>query len=125
MLRRLMCGNAAPNAGLRIAKSAGRGSYYPKTFAENGRLYVRQRGDDSVGRVCDGYVLHISAQEDVVLAYVRRLVAGDRDGWYVLDVKWVQVSGPLSDAEPQSICSIHGITWERAETFWGRRKGLG
>lgn len=100
------------------------GSYYLDKFSENGRFYMRQRGDDSVGGVFDRYVLQMGAKEDVVLAYIRRLYRGDCDGWYVLDVKWGKVSGPLSDSERQRICTLNGITCEPVEAFWDRKKGL-
>lgn len=98
------------------------GSYYLEKFSENGRFYMRQPGDRSNGGVFDGYLLYIGANEDVVIAYVKRLYRGDPDGWYTLDVKTGKVSRPLSESERNKLCNKNGIACESVDAIWARKK---
>ena len=100
------------------------GSYYLERFPENGRFYLRQRGDGSTGGVFDGHLLWIGANQDAVIAYVKRLYRGDPDGWYVLDVRTGKVSGPLTECELRAVCTKNGITCEPVDAIWARNKVL-
>ncbi len=101
------------------------GSYFLEMFPENGRFYLRQRGDGSVGGVFDGYLLQIGANQQMVIAYVKRLSRGDPDGWYSLDIKTGEVSGPLTEFERSDICGKNGIICEPIDDFWARKKEVG
>jgi len=100
------------------------GSYYLERFSENGKFYLRQRGDRSTGGVFDGYLLQIGANQDIVVAYVRRLYRGDPDGWYMLNVKTGKVSGPLTENELRAVCNKNGITCEQVNAVWARNRVL-
>jgi len=100
------------------------GSYYLERFSENGRFYLRQRGDRSNGGVFDGHLLQIGANQDIVIAYVKRLYRGDPDGWYMLNARTGKVSGPLTECELRAVCNTNGITCEPVDAVWARNKVL-
>ena len=77
------------------------GGYYLEQFDE-GRTsyYVGAPGKEvNGGGVFDGTVQAIGWNKDWILARVRRIYRGDPDGWYLLNLKTGQVTGPLASSE--------------------------
>jgi hypothetical protein len=77
------------------------GGYYLERFDEGGvSYYLGAKGKPvSGGGVFDGTLQEIGWNEDWILARVTRCYRGDPDGWYALNVKTGQITGPLQDAE--------------------------
>jgi len=75
------------------------GGYSLEWFDENGKYYVTGEGSPDAGGAFDGTINQIGWKDSEILANVTRIYRGDRDGWYVLDVKTRVIRGPLSDAD--------------------------
>jgi hypothetical protein len=99
------------------------GRYYLERFDENGAFYtvyyVGARGKPvNGGGVFDGTVQEIGWNKDWILAHVRRIYRGDPDGWYLLNVKTGQITGPLQSSELKTNPALSNIkTIEPAAVF--------
>lgn len=96
------------------------GGYYMERFDE-GRTsyYVGAPGKEvNGGGVFDGTVQEIGWNKDWILARVRRIYRGDPDGWYLLNVKTGQITGPLQSSELKTNPALLNIrTIEPAAVF--------
>jgi hypothetical protein len=105
------------------------GGYYLERFDENGAFYtvyyVGARGKPvNGGGVFDGTVQEIGWNNDWILARVRRIYRGDPDGWYLLNVKTGQVTGPLQSSELKTNPALPNIrTIEPAAVFAASKSG--
>lgn len=77
------------------------GQYYLERLIEGGTSYYvidpKSRGD--VGGVFDGTVEEIGWNQDWILARIKRIYHGDVSGWYALNVKTKQITGPFQGME--------------------------
>ena len=87
------------------------GGYSLDRFDEGGTSYYVTASGKPIngGGVFDGTVQEIGWNEDWILARVTRLYHGDANGWYVLNLKTSQVTGPLQDAELKTNLTFSGI----------------
>ncbi len=85
------------------------GEYRLERFNENGKYYLVDSKDESGGGVFDGTIDQIGWSQDWILAQVIRLYHGDANGWYALNVKTKQVTGPLSESDIKSNPALSGI----------------
>jgi len=83
--------------------------YRLERFAENGKFYLITSRSESGGGVFDGTIEKIGWNQDWILASVTRLYNGDPNGWYALQVKTKQVTGPFSEAEIKANPAFSGI----------------
>lgn len=77
------------------------GQYYLKRLIEGGTSYyvIDPGSRNDGGGVFDGTVEEIGWNQDWILARVKRLFHGDPSGWYALNLKSKQISGPFQDTE--------------------------
>lgn len=61
------------------------------------------------GGAFDGTVHQIGWNNDWILAYVNRIYGGDTNGWYVLNLKTSQITGPFQDAELKTNLAFSSI----------------
>ena len=71
--------------------------YHLERFDEGGTsFYVTAPGTSiNGGGVFDGTVHEIGWNNDWILARVTRLYHGDTNGWYLLNLKTAQITGPI------------------------------
>jgi hypothetical protein len=74
------------------------------------------------GGVFDGTVQEIGWNDNWILARVTRLYHGDTNGWYVLNLKTSQITGPFQDAELKTNLAFSSIkTVQPATVFSGNQ----
>jgi len=74
--------------------------YRLECFSENGKYYVVEAGKPLTGGgVFDGTVEEIGWNAEWILARVNRIYRGDTNGWYALDVKTRQITGPFHESD--------------------------
>lgn len=104
------------------------GGYYLDRFDEGGvfdgaSYYVGAPGKAiDGGGVFDGTVQEIGWNKDWILARVRKVYRGDPDGWYLLNVKTGQITGPLQNSELKTNSALSTIkTIDPATVFSGKQ----
>jgi hypothetical protein len=90
------------------------GGYYLERFDEGGPSYYVDAPGKPLdgGGVFDGAVQEIGWNKEWILARVTRLYQGDSNGWYVLNIKTGQVTGPIPDDQIKTNSGIKTIKTE-------------
>jgi len=100
------------------------GHYYLDRFDEGGTSYYVGAPGKALdgGGVFDGTVQEVGWNKDWILARVKRIYRGDPDGWYLLNVKTGQITGPLQTSELKTNPALSNIkTLQPAAVFAGFR----
>jgi hypothetical protein len=99
------------------------GGYSLERFDEGPTVYYVDapgREAEPGGGAFDGIIQEIGWNKDLILARVKRLSAGDPDGWYVLNVKTREITGPFNAAQIRANPTLSSIeTWDPDEVFSG------
>jgi hypothetical protein len=85
------------------------GKFYLNLFDETQRYTIFKKGDNSRAGIFDGTVLALGWDTNIILAEVDRVYDGDTDGWYRLDVKTGNITGPLSPTEISSNATLASL----------------
>jgi hypothetical protein len=100
------------------------GHYYLERYDEGGTsYYVTAPGSlGDGGGVFDGTVQEVGWNQDWILARVKRIYHGDPSGWYALNLKTNQISGPFQDTELKTNPNFDNIkSMKPAEVFSTKR----
>jgi hypothetical protein len=100
------------------------GGYSLERFDEGGTSYYLEAPGYELdgGGVLDGTIQEIGWNQDWILARVNRLYGGDTNGWYALNLKTKQISGPLREFDLKTNSALSGIKCRVAvDVFTGKR----
>ena len=88
------------------------GGYVLERYSENGKYYVLgpDGKDDDIAGAFDGIVSEIAWDDRTILANVRKSYRGDSDGYYWIDIKTRNLSGPISEKAIHSDARLRNLT---------------
>ena len=70
------------------------GDYYLDRFIDGGVFYLEDSKNPQQGGILEGVIQELGYNNQWIVAYVLKQYGGDKDGWYVIDVKNKSISGP-------------------------------
>lgn len=80
--------------------------------------YVRGPGTDPNGGVFEGTVSQIGWTDDVIVAHRHASFGGDENGWMVLNIRTLEVRGPLSEEAWRSEPFLRNIVVKPSAEAW-------
>jgi hypothetical protein len=98
--------------------------YSLERFDEGGTSYYLEAPgyESSGGGVLDGTVEEIGWNQDWILARVNRIYRGDTNGWFALNIKTRQISGPFGDSDLKTNSALSEIKCRvAADVFSGKQ----
>ena len=96
------------------------GRYYLERLVEGGTSYyvIDPEARNDGGGVFDGTVEEIGWNQDWIVARVKRIFHGDPSGWFALNLKTNEVSGPFEDTELKTNPSFANIKMRTVAEFF-------
>lgn len=84
--------------------------YSLERFDEGGTSYylVAPGYELGGGGILDGTIEEIGWDQNWIVARVNRLYQGDTNGWYALNIKTKQISGPLEESQLKTNSTLSG-----------------
>jgi hypothetical protein len=84
--------------------------YKLERFQENGKYYVIYPADEPTGGgVFDGTIEEVGWDQTWIVARVTRLASCDTNGWYALNLKTKQITGPFQVISNTPFAGVHCV----------------